>query len=575
MQKLHSLLGALALSSLAFAQSTAQIPNPAVFAGGGSSGNIWRAGTNRVQCFYDSTNWTGQSLGAPITISGLEWRTGAGITVAAPITYPSVDIYVLTMAGNYSAPSTTFATNRATPLGTPNYSGPVTLQASTGGQQWCINIPLTTPYQYSPDSGADLLVEIVINSNPTPLTGTTMDCGFTNPTHLCNSVRSVGAPASLTGSASAFCPVIRTTYTPVPGAASHAAYGTGCTTRARSFYELFTGAGSNDLTGKTVSMQQNGIGGYVVTSAAGGVIAQPNTVGLALGDDQMSAAIALPFTFDYPGGSTSSIFVDSNGSIHLNVVGTSNIGGSAAQLLSVAYHTISASMQDLLPDGTVNVANCFAQVNPSNPSEFDITWLNVPCFGSVATPVPTSTFQIALIDNGVNDSVELRFQTLVNDSSSQTSNAITGFSLGNGAINGGSQDISASVIVTQPDASPLTLAASPRPILGSSATYTLSNVRANAGVSAMNIGFVSSAPTPLSLYGLDAPGCNAHIAVIGSVPFGPLLLTSPSASFSQAWPNIPSFAGVSLFAQGFELAPAENNAGVIVSNGLEIKLGSL
>jgi hypothetical protein len=574
MQKLHSLLGALALSSLAFAQSTAQIPNPAVFAGGGTSGNIWRAGTNRVQCFYDSTNFTGQSIGAPITISGLEWRTGTAISVAAPITYPSVDIYVMTMVGNYSAPSTTFATNRATALGTPNYSGPVTLQASTGGLQWCINIPLTTPYQYSPDSGADLLVEIVINTAPTPLTGTTMDTGFSNPAHLCNSIRSVGSTTALTGTASAFCPVIRTTYTPVPGAAYHAPYGTGCTTRALSFYELFNGSAA-DLAGQTVSMQQNGIGGYLVTTAAGGVIAQPNTVGLALGDDQMSAAIALPFTFDYPGGSTSSIFVDSNGSIHLNVVGASNIGGTAASLLAAAYHTISASMQDLLPDGVTNVANCFAQVNPNNPSEFDITWLNVPCFGSVATPAPTSTFQIALIDNGVNDSVELRFQTLVNDSSSNTGKAITGFSLGNGAIDGGSQDLSASVIVTQPDASPLSLSASPRPILGTSATYTLSNVRANAGVSAMNCSFLNTAPTPLSLYGLDAPGCSAHIDVINSVSFSPLLLTSPSASFNYAWPNNPSFAGVSLFVQGFELAPAENNAGVIVSNGLEIKLGSL
>ena len=309
--------------------------------------------------------------------------------------------------------------------------------------------------------------------------------------------------------------------------------------------------------------------------SAGGVIAQPNTVGLALGDDQMSAAVALPFTFDYPGGSTSSIFVDSNGSIHLNVVGASNIGGTVATLLAGTAHTISASMQDLLPDGTTNIANCFAQVNPTNPSEFDITWLNVPCFGSVATPPPVSTFQIALFDNGTNDYVELRYQSLFNDSSSNTGKAITGFSLGGTSIDGGNQDISASVIVTQFDASPLRLAASPRPILGASATYTLSNVRANAGVSAMNIGFASSAPTPLSLFGLDAPGCNANIAVIGSVPFGPLMLTSPTASFSQPWPNNVSFAGISLFAQGFELAPLENNAGVIVSNGLEIRLGSL
>jgi len=574
MHKLHALVGALALTSLALAQSTANIPNPAVFAGGGSSGNIWRAGLNRVQCFYDSSNFTGQGISAPITISGIEWINAAA--VAAPITYPSVEIYLQPAAGDYSAPSTTFATNRTIPFPTtPNYAGPVTVNASATTGAYVINIPLTVPFQYSPDSGQDLLVEIVILGNPAPLTGTSANTGFSNPAHQCNSIRSVGSTTALTGTASAFCPVIRTTYAPVPGAAAHVRYGTGCTTRARSFYELFNGSAA-DLAGQTVSMQQNGIGGYVVTSAAGGVIAAPSTVGLALGDDQMSAAIALPFTFDYPGGSTSSIFVDSNGSIHLNLVGTSNIGGTAASLLGAAYHAISASMQDLEPDGVTNVANVFAQVNPNNPSEFDITWLNVPCFGT-STNVPrlSSTFQIALFDNGTNDYVELRYQTLANDSTSNTGKAITGFSLGGGAIDGGSQDISASVIVTQFDASPLSLAGAPRPILGTSATYTLSNIRANAGVSALNIGFASSAPTPLSLYGLDAPGCNANIAVIGSVPFGSLLLTSPTASFSQPWPNNPSFSGISLYTQAFELAPAENNAGVIVSNGLEIRLGSL
>lgn len=53
----------LALAAIAAAQSTANIPNPAVFPGGGTSGNIWRAGTNRVQCLYDSSNWEGQGIG--------------------------------------------------------------------------------------------------------------------------------------------------------------------------------------------------------------------------------------------------------------------------------------------------------------------------------------------------------------------------------------------------------------------------------------------------------------------------------------------------------------------------------
>ena len=67
------------LAVAAVAQSTAVIPNPAVFPGGGNSANIWRAGINRVQCFYDSSNWEGQGIGQPIVISQLEWRNLAAV----------------------------------------------------------------------------------------------------------------------------------------------------------------------------------------------------------------------------------------------------------------------------------------------------------------------------------------------------------------------------------------------------------------------------------------------------------------------------------------------------------------
>ena len=76
-----------------------------------------------------------------------------------------------------------------------------------------------------------------------------------------------------------------------------------------------------------------------------------------LGDDVISAAQALPFTFDYPGGSTSTIRVDSNGSVNLNGAGVSQIGGGPAALLTSTVHRLSPSMQDLFPDGATNVAD--------------------------------------------------------------------------------------------------------------------------------------------------------------------------------------------------------------------------
>src|SRR5688572_7403874 len=109
MQALLSSFSILTLAAAAIAQ-TALIPNPAVHPGGGSSANIWRAGINRVQCFYDSSNFIGQGINQPIVISGLEWRLLAA--VAAPITYSSVEIYLQNSAVDFLTPSTTFSANR-------------------------------------------------------------------------------------------------------------------------------------------------------------------------------------------------------------------------------------------------------------------------------------------------------------------------------------------------------------------------------------------------------------------------------------------------------------------------------
>jgi hypothetical protein len=221
MQKLLSTLGILALATTAVAQnfaiaSYANNGNPI----GGTTGNVWRAGINRVQCLYDSSNFVNQGIGQPITISNLDYM--AGVAQAGGITYPSVDIYVGLAAVDHAAPSTTFANNRSASFPTtPNFSGPVTTLATTAAGQYFANIPLTVPFNYVPDAGVDLLVEIVINTAPTPLTGTTIDAGFNVATHKVNSVRSVGSTVALTGSLSAFCPTVRFTYVDVPGGAKN------------------------------------------------------------------------------------------------------------------------------------------------------------------------------------------------------------------------------------------------------------------------------------------------------------------------------------------------------------------
>lgn len=294
--------------------------------------------------------------------------------------YPSVEIYLQQSANGHAAISTTFASNRtvAHPT-TPNYAGAVNVNTASGTtpNDWVIKLPLTNSFTYYPDQ-SDLLLEIVILAAPVPATASSMSCGFNVAAHACNSVRSVGSMTALTGTLSAFAPVVRLGYTDVPGGARHVTYGAGCTTHSRSFYEAFA-ISTADLGGSTVAMTQNLTGGYDVSTTAGAAVVAPTSVGLALADDAVSGAIALPFTFDYPGGSTGSVFIDSNGSVLLNGTAASNIGGSASVLLTSPVHRLCPSMQDLLPDGVTNLDNVFAEADPSNPTTvFLITWRNVP-----------------------------------------------------------------------------------------------------------------------------------------------------------------------------------------------------
>lgn len=573
MQKLLSTVGILMLATTAIAQNFAV----ASFANngntiGGTTGNVWRAGTNRVQCLYDSSNFVNQGIGQPITISNLDYFAGA--TTAGGITYPSVDIYVGLAAVDHAAPSTTFANNRSASFPTtPNFSGPVTTVAATAGQFFA-NIPLAVPFNYIPDSGVDLLVEIVINTAPTPLTGTTIDAGFNVATHKVNSVRSVGSTVALTGSLSAFCPTVRFTYADVPGAAKNQRYGTGCYTKARSFYELFTGAGSNDLSGKTVLMSPNTGGGYTVTTLPTATVVPGVGVGLGLGDDQMSAALTLPWSFDYPGGTTTTIYVNSNGALHLNGAGTAQIGGSAAALLNATVHTLAAALQDTLPDGAANINNVFHGVNPTNANEYLITWNNVPNFGATV-PTP-STFQIALIDSGANDSVEFRFQTLVNDSSSNTANCVVGFSLGGGAINPGSSDLTAGPIVTAADQQPLTLAAAARPVVGTTVAYNTSSIPFGTptapGISFLLINF-GGVDAGVDLTPFGAPGCTQYIDLTGASTN--LMIGGPTNSVNVTIPNNTGLAGLPLDFQSWALDSGANALGVVNSNGVASTVGTL
>ena len=187
------------------------IPNPAVFPGGGQTSNIFNTTVRRIQCFYDSTNWIGQGVSGPIKITKFDFRALAAVTQSR--TYSSVEIHLQQANVDHLTPSTTFANNRTSALGTPNYAGAITVNAGDSSD-YLIQVPLTKPFTYDPTKG-DLLVELVFLSTPSPLGATIIDAGFSALNHKCNSVRSQGSTTATAGSISAFAPILRTAYIPL------------------------------------------------------------------------------------------------------------------------------------------------------------------------------------------------------------------------------------------------------------------------------------------------------------------------------------------------------------------------
>ncbi|MFK7743098.1 MAG: hypothetical protein AB8H80_22480 [Planctomycetota bacterium] len=122
----------------------------------------------------------------------------------------------------------------------------------------------------------------------------------------------------------------------------------------------------------------------------------------------------------------------------------------------------------------------------------------------------------------------------------------------------------------------LTPDAGGKPVLGQTATATISNAPTTAGGaivgwSNQNVG---PAPLPATLSGIGMPGCFLWTSseVIG-LPVTPL--TASTMQYSLAVPNVASLVDAKVYVQAFAVAPGVNAAGLIVSNGIEWKISDV
>jgi len=346
-------------------------------------------------------------------------------------------------------------------------------------------------------------------------------------------------------------------------------FGSGCYNRPQTFYDYRTGPGgglstTHPLSNSVLSMINVGDYYFVVPGGAAAPIAQPTSTPLttvdSTYDDAITPPIALPWSFPYPGGSTSSIIVSTNGHVFLGS-STATFGPyNMAQFFNDVPRLAGAwSDLDLTFSGSMHY-----DVDPNNQF-VTVTWFNCPEWDPNTGPgLGGNTFQIVLWTGGNVDYI-------YNNVSVWNSPLVLGFGRGNGTADPGSIDLAASIPFSSGDGRvPAALRMDARPVTGQTSNFVCSGIDGSStffGV--MAISFGSSAGLPLTGFGM--PGCFQYVALPAVTSLAGVINNTMTVPLSI--PNSASFNGVNLFGQAAPLTPGLNPAGIVTSNGLCVHIG--
>ena len=355
-------------------------------------------------------------------------------------------------------------------------------------------------------------------------------------------------------------------YNTTPGAAFTRTYGGGCGESAGSYYELFdTTNNTFDLggaPGAEQAFQAIFIGsGYVLVPSAPAFFT-PTSTPLALTDDSVVPQV-LPFPLPLPDGTvTNDIVISSNGFIWLNGTETSSdLSESVNDLLTNAPR-VAILWDDLNPADNTQPGSVHFDVDPSGSACY-VTYLNVVEFGTAGATNGPNTVQLVISASG---SFEWRFGTI------GTMDTMVGFSLGNGALDPGSLDLSAvNGMPTGVDRGDATLTASGPPSFGTTINLVTGNIPSNARVGGTIFSYTQVNPG-LSL-GSAAPGCFQYLDASNAST----VLFVPTGGATNTLP-VPIPVGIQLgqqiYCQSALFVPRINPLRVITTNGLELVVGN-
>ncbi len=589
-----------------------------------STTNWWgtTAAGRRFQVLYEASHFTGKAgVSGPILLQHLRFRGEDGEVNTGGQVYSNVTVNVCKTATAAAGMSTTFATNLPASLGgtsaVTTALGSVviptlTVLPSSGSvpNNWNVDLDLTAAVLSVFDPATDpagqvnLLIDVswtgyVAGPAIAPATALIAIVPTQDTTAHGAGVRGRGVygttPAAATGTSSTAPPVVGVEFlggggypTLIPAKTEY--LGASCGGSASGFYQLFSNCNRFDLANSGLTMTpDNPVTPNIYTVSSGAPPVDVTKVGVTPNTtDDSVVTFPLGYTFNYPGGSTTTIKPCTNGFIWLDPAMTVTdynptliewLGNTAATPYTAR---VAPFWHDFV--GTRNTAshpNCGLHVlndtagGPGNTVTY-VTWLNTSSINCV-TGGGQSVCTMQCVFYEATGQIEFRYGSFTEFSASTTTlsniTGIVGFTRGRiGGVNSvdpRSRDLSHEALVPFTTGVELTssphifatsspLAADPtygaRMFGGQSVTFGVSDVPAGTVLMLINLDIVALQPG-VQVPGVTAPGCMISTGVPPLI-FGWESAFFPGATWNGALPLvIPHLVwdGVTITAQAMEL----------------------
>lgn len=408
------------------------------------------------------------------------------------------------------------------------------------------------------------------NATANPVSFTTLPVLTTgNPTMHEEDNNGSGSP--LAGSTLQWQPDSSGGWIVVQGAncAASSLYGTGCVGEFTSFYEWFQSTPSIDLSNSAFRMFLNGSSYVVVGTTPNFIAPTAAAANLDLSDDS-ETTITLASALTFPGGTTTTLTVASNGRVEAaSNSAAGDFTPTPGELLAFPNATWSV-WRDFIPNQNAPDNVYFEEVGNLSI----VTWLNVIGYVGLSPGTTPSTFQIQF--DRSNGTVTFVFQSMDTVSVSTWAGGegwVVGFSPGGASLDPGSTDLSSvlatgSIATAAADFEPLSIDADSPPAVGTSINLDIDGITPTAPFGGILLGFTKYVP------GLPVPGMpscfqyNDGLAVLLFFPAGQPEVLVPFA--------VPNFPGIRMQVQAALYDPTAGRTplGATSSNGLELRFGN-